>query len=140
MGQFKIVPDHVGISVADLNEAIAWYSDILFFQLERWEYNEKIHSKVAFLKNDGFRIELFEHDDSKKPSKERFIPDLDIMTQGTKHICFHCNNMSELYLRCQEKSVDVVLGPVSNSHSDMMFIRDNSGTLIEIISLHMKEE
>jgi methylmalonyl-CoA/ethylmalonyl-CoA epimerase len=129
----KCVPLHVGISVANIEESIAWYKEILGFEKRTLEYIEPLKCKVAFIKNGDFEIELFQHDETLALPEERRHPNTDIQTQGTKHICFENDNVTALAVNLRNKGVDVILGPITMENDTVIFIGDNNGTLIEFI-------
>lgn len=129
----EITPLHVGISVADIEESITWYKEILGFELLSQTYAVPLKCKVAFLRNSSFEIELFQHDETIALPKDRMNPNTDIQTQGTKHICFTNNNVPELVETLKSKGVDVVFGPLNMGTDVVAYIRDNNGTLIEFL-------
>lgn len=56
--EFK--PHHVGISIPNLETAIAWYGAMLGFTLERKMEVAQIPARIAWLRRGNFRLELFE--------------------------------------------------------------------------------
>jgi methylmalonyl-CoA/ethylmalonyl-CoA epimerase len=128
-----IKPLHAGISVCNLDESINWYKKNLDFELVFKKTFEKLHSNIAFIRNGNFELELFEHFDSCPLPKERFNPNDDIKTQGTKHICFLTDDIVSLFKNFKKNKVDIVFGPIPMENDLMGFIRDPSGVLIEII-------
>jgi methylmalonyl-CoA/ethylmalonyl-CoA epimerase len=127
-----IKPLHVGISVADMDESIEWYKTMLGFELEERVYVDLIPATVAMLRNDQFLIELFALEDAKPLPEERRIPNQDIRTHGTKHICYAVEDVSEMVESIRAKGGDIVFENVVNN-TPMAFIRDNTGNLIEFI-------
>jgi methylmalonyl-CoA/ethylmalonyl-CoA epimerase len=131
-------PHHVGISVANMEESIAWYQKYLDFELVSSKDFPPINTKIAFLKHGDFQVELFEHYDSKPLADYRKQPLTDIQHQGTKHICFVVEKRLEaLYKRLNTEGVDVAMSLRESPPKDalMCFVRDNTGNLIEIIQL-----
>lgn len=132
----SIQPHHVGISVANLKESIAWYKKHLDCELES-EYDfPMIKAKIAFVKKGNFRIELFEHYETKPLSEHRKHPLTDMQHQGTLHICFQMQDgLAELFEKFKREGVEIVMGPAPSPPNDatMGFIRDNTGNLIEFI-------
>lgn len=129
---------HVGISIANMKDSIAWYSNVLKFDF-LWDKDfPEIKTKIAFLQHGDFKIELFEHYETQPISEERKHPLTDMAQQGTKHICFEINEgIKELFDNFTQKKVDIVMGPMLSPPKDaqMGFIRDNTGNLIEIIQI-----
>ena len=130
------VPHHVGISVADLKASIAWYEKHLGFKLEKEYEFPAIKAKIAFLRKNDFRIELFEHYESEPLADYRKHPLTDMQRQGTLHICFAMDSgLEELFEKFKAEGVAVAMGPMLSPPKDAMmgFIRDNTGNLIEFI-------
>jgi methylmalonyl-CoA/ethylmalonyl-CoA epimerase len=134
----NLKPHHVGISVANIKEAIAWYETNLGFGFLWQKDFPEIKTNIAFLKNGDFQIELFEHFETKPLEDYRKNPLTDIQQQGTKHICFVMETgLEELYEQLVRNGVDVAMSLRASPPKDalMCFVRDNTGNLIEIIQL-----
>ena len=127
-------PEHFAVSVSNLERSMEWYQSVLGFEPERTEYAPPMHSRVGFMNNNGFRIEIFEHDQKIPVPEDRKIPNLDIQTGGTKHICLEHDDIPALAEELRNSGVDIVFGPVCNGVQHMMFIRDPDGILIELVS------
>ena len=131
-------PHHVGISVANMEESIAWYQKYLDFELVWSNDFPMINTKIAFLKHGDFQVELFEHSDTKPLEDYRKNPLTDIQFQGTKHICFVMENgLETLHEHFVTEGVDIEMSLRESPPKDalMCFVRDNTGNLIEIIQL-----
>ncbi|MCF8094937.1 MAG: VOC family protein [Desulfobacteraceae bacterium] len=137
MGESYLKPLHCGISVADIEASIKWYGEMLNFELEWCKEVPELNAVLAFLKHGDFEIELFQHHESMPLPKERLMPDEDIKTQGTKHVCFETQDIKGLFDRLREKGCDIVMGPNPMEGTLMGFIRDNNGTLIEFIQKNL---
>ena len=140
MKHSKLKPLHIGISVANMQESIAWYEEILDFELMWVKDFPELKAKIAFLKNDNFQIELFEAYETVALPRERLLPITDLQTQGTKHIAFGTEDIVALFEKFKTKNVDIVFGPMESPPKDALFgfIRDNSGVLIEFIEQYKK--
>ena len=126
-------PLHLGISVPNMDESIAWYTDILGFSLISDNFIEPIKARVAFLKHGEFSVELFEIEGAKPLPEEQRIPNLDIQTHGTKHMAFAVEHIHEFVDRLKEKDVDIAMDVFPMEGDLVCFIRDNSGNLLELI-------
>lgn len=134
MSSIPIKPLHVGISVADMEASIAWYREFLGFEVVYDAYMPPLKARIAFISNGDFELELFLHDDSIPLPPERLMPNSDIQTQGTKHVCFAHPDVNGFLTDLKARGVEVVLGPqVMPDGKTMGFIHDNNGTLIEFI-------
>lgn len=129
----KLKPLHAGISVADMDESIRWYGDVLGFEFVRLDEVEQLGAKIAFLRHGDFEIELFEHRDRRPVPDDRRHPDTDMVTQGTKHIAFAVADFEDAVARLRQKGVDFAKEPFEMTGTPVCFIRDPSGTVIELI-------
>lgn len=142
-------PHHVGISVRDLDRAIGFWSDIFGFELDFKAELKGIRTTVAFLKRDGFRIELFQKDGAGPAHADRLKPNTDLLTHGTKHIAFSVEDVQAAAEKLHARGVRIVgimrgKGVPMSQEDDprldgvkapamALFFLDESDTLVEII-------
>lgn len=124
---------HVGLSVNDMEESIAWYQDVLGFEKVSDDYIPPLQCRIVFLQHDDFKIELFKHDESLPIPAERLHPNSDIQTIGTKHMCLSHPDVTGLFADLKEKGVKIALGPQTMGEDVMGYINDPNGILIEFI-------
>jgi methylmalonyl-CoA/ethylmalonyl-CoA epimerase len=126
-------PLHVGISVGDIEEAALWYAKNLGFKaVGEAFYAPPLMAKLQFLRQGDFEIELFEYDDPKSLPEERLTPNSDLQTIGTKHAAFEIEDYNATHEEFLENGVDIA-HEVEMGKDRVMFVRDNSGVLIELI-------
>ena len=124
---------HAGISVRDMDQSIAWYREILGFTLCKDDgFVPALGARICFLQKDGFQLELFEYQDPRPIPEERLWPNTDLQTIGTKHVAFAVSGMEALKAAFAEKGVFIAHETRMNGEH-VLFIRDCSGTLIELI-------
>lgn len=123
---------HVGISVGNMEESLDWYRRNLDFQLVSDAYVPPLRARICFIQNGEFQLELFQHDDPKPLPEGRRMPNTDLETIGTKHVAFRTADMKSLKERFLANGVDIA-HEVSMGEDLVMFVRDNSGVLIEFI-------
>ena len=144
-------PHHVGISVRDLDEAIDFYCDIFGFEIDFQTEIPPINARIAFLKRDGFRLELFQIAGSAAVPEERLRPNTDLQVQGTKHLCFSVERPQDALEKLHGLGVRIVgimrghgtpmafeddprLDPEGKKKPAMaFFFLDPSGCLVEIL-------
>lgn len=85
-----------------------------------------------FMHYNDFKIELFQYDEPKEIPKDRLAPNTDLQTVGTKHVAFEVEDMAAVKERFIKNGVDIAHEVTMNGNS-VMFVRDNSGVLIELI-------
>ena len=124
---------HAGISVNNMRRSVAWYEKNLGFKVVKdLGLDPGINAKIVFMEKDGFQIELFEYVNPKQIPLERWNPNSDLQTLGTKHIAFETDDMDALKAKFIENGVDIA-EEVRMGGDVVMFIRDCDGVLIEFI-------
>ena len=133
MSKIEFWHHHVGISVPDLEASIRWYQDVLGFECEKRFRIEAIPASCAMIKNGPLRIELFQADKYKPMSDERRAPDTDNLTLGNKHGAFVVEDVFKLADHFRAKGVDIVWVKRMSPTQAAVFIRDNSGVILEFV-------
>lgn len=125
-------PHHFGISVPDLDAAIDWYARMLGFSLESRMTIDKIPAQIAFVRRDGYRIEIFEVPGAAPLPEARRVPNLDLRTHGNKHMCFEVPDVPQAVAALRAHGADIAFELVVDGNPTA-FIRDVCGNLIELL-------
>lgn len=125
-------PHHFGISVPDLDAAIAWYGQMLGFELEQRLFIEKIPAHIAFVRRGEFRIEIFQVGGATPLPDDRRVPNLDLKTHGNKHMCFELPDVPAAVAALRQAGADIAL-ELTVQGNPTAFIRDCAGNLIELL-------
>ena len=128
----NIRPDHAGISVADLEASIAWYRDMLGFELDRVVDIPEGTGKVAMIHSGDFILELFCFPGAAPLPEEQRHPATGLSVQGSNTwptLCPTAALMDEL----KAKDVDLVWDIVIHEGTPCAFVRDNTGNLVEFV-------
>jgi methylmalonyl-CoA/ethylmalonyl-CoA epimerase len=123
---------HGGLSVPDLEAAIAWWRAVLGFEVVKRFPIPAIPATVAMLRNGPLHIELFEVTGAKPLPEERRQPDSDLRTHGNKHISFAVHSVREFAAELERRGADIVWVK-EMPHGANIFIRDNAGNLIGFV-------
>ena len=124
---------HVGISVNKMDEALEWYKKNLDYELVKDDgYVPPLKAHICFISNGDFEIELFQYDEPKPIPEDRLTPNSDLQTVGTKHLALAVPDMKAMKEKLVANGVDIA-HEVTMGADSVMFIRDNSGVLIELI-------
>lgn len=124
---------HTGISVRNMDEAIEWYNKNLGFTVARVDgYCPPLKANIVFIERDGYEIELFEYDEPKPIPEDRLTPNTDLQTCGCKHVAFAIDDIDAFKERFLANGGDIA-HEVRMGADAVMFVRDPSGTLIELI-------
>lgn len=127
--------DHAGISVGDLEASIAWYRDMLGFELLRTVDIPAAEEagRVALIRKGGFILELFSLKAAAVLPEERRHPATDLLTQGVKHVAYAVSDLRALMAELKGKGVDVVWDIAVHDGTPCAFVRDNTGNLVEFV-------
>ncbi|MFM5930301.1 MAG: VOC family protein [Novosphingobium sp.] len=123
---------HGGVSVPDLDEAIAWYGRVLGFAVEKTFYIPPARARAAMIRKGPLRFELFEPEDGDALPEGRSHPPSDIRTHGNKPVAFRVADLDAFLAAMAEKGVDVPF-VVREAFGKGCFIRDPAGNLIEFV-------
>ncbi|WP_114240633.1 VOC family protein [Dyella sp. C9] len=123
---------HGGISVPDIEASIAWYRDMLGFEVEKRFDIDKIPARVAMLRRGELRLELFEVPGAAPLPEDRRHPDRDVHTHGNKHVAFAVRDVEPMAAELRARGADIVF-VMRASFGANIFIRDNAGNLLEFV-------
>jgi methylmalonyl-CoA/ethylmalonyl-CoA epimerase len=96
--------EHIGIAVSNLEEAIAYYSNILGLECYALEEVTDQKVKTAFFMVGGTKIELLESTDPEGPVG-KFI---EKKGQGVHHIAFAVDGVNEALKEVEEKGAQLI--------------------------------
>lgn len=106
---------HVGVSVENIDKAISFYAEVFGFELEFRKYIGPIETHFAFIRRDGFRMEIFQKSSATPVPDQRQHPNTDLLEQGTKHPCFSVSDcqaaLETLYMRHDVEITGIVRKP-----------------------------
>jgi methylmalonyl-CoA/ethylmalonyl-CoA epimerase len=130
--QLDLKHHHGGISVPDLEASIRWYAEVLDFEVEQRLEIPAIPAKVAMLRRGDLRLELFEVPGAQRLPEERRHPNLDLRTHGNKHLAFAIKDLDSAERELKNRGADIVLVRRFEFGANI-FLRDNSGNLVELV-------
>jgi len=139
-------PHHTGIQVADLERSIAFYRDILRFELvfqwnPRADYirtivgypDADIHAAILRMPGSDYFLEILEY-----RNVEKTPVDTRTANPGTAHIAFFTDDCDGLYAELTAKGVRSVSAPVTptigpNTGGRAVYMIDPDGIRVEFI-------
>jgi methylmalonyl-CoA/ethylmalonyl-CoA epimerase len=131
---FDIRIDHVGISVANLEESVDWYVDKLGFELVRpINRNPDSTMTIAAIRRGDFTIELFEIQGAEPLPEYRKDPSADLRVHGLAHFAFAVDDARAVLRELEAKGVEITLPPRGEEGPAFFFVADNSGNTFEFI-------
>jgi methylmalonyl-CoA/ethylmalonyl-CoA epimerase len=125
-------PHHVGLSVPDLEAAVAWYGRMFGFVLEKQLFIDKIPAHIAFVRRGDFRIEIFQVEGAAPLPPDRRVPDLDLRTHGHKHLCLELPDVPAAVAALRAAGADIAF-ELTVQGNPTAFVRDCAGNLIELL-------
>ena len=132
---FDISFHHIGISVANLDESIAWYRNMLGFEevmrMDQGVTEDKM--SIGHIRRGNSYIELFQVEGSKPLPEYRRDPNADFGVQGLKHFALQVSDAKAAVKELKAKGVEIAFGPIDAPGICFVFIRDNSGNAFELI-------
>lgn len=132
---FDISFHHIGISVENLEESIAWYKEMLGFEevmrMDQGASDQKMI--IGHIRRGNCYIELFQVDGSKPLPEYRRDPNADFGVQGLKHFGLQVDDALAAVEELKAKGVEIAFGPIDTPGVCFVFIRDNSGNAFELI-------
>ncbi len=124
---------HGGISVPDLDAAIAWWDRMFGFKLKSRGPIPSVPCDMAMVANGNLHMELFEVPGASPPPYDRTYPDKDLYTYGNKHVSFACADVDSFAEELRNRDADIVWVKHFPNGNANIFMRDPWGNLIEIV-------
>ncbi len=124
---------HVAISVPSVEESIAWYEEMLGFEVVNRAHipGLDVEVQVVHMQGPGFLLELFQVEGAATLPESRSHPNTDFRTHGVKHFALEVPDAGDFVEELVAKGVRLVhVAEVDGTYG--AFILDNSGNLIEI--------
>jgi lactoylglutathione lyase len=128
--------DHVGLAVADLAAASAWFCDVFGLVSELTLRVEPLDLDIEMLIDPvhGYRVELLHRAGSAADGKPATPADAALRC-GYGHIAFDVPELGEAYDRAVARGARPVMppGPSPEAGVRMAFVADPEGNLIELL-------
>jgi len=138
---FQISYHHVGISVPNLEESIAWYKKMLGFEVVSRMGGETNNGMlVALIKRGSCHIELFQVPGAKPLPEYRRDPSADLRVNGLSQFAFQVADTQAAVKELKAKGAEVAMGPVDTAGVVFAFVRDNAGNCFELIQFKNQKQ
>ena len=120
-----------------MEASVKWYRDVLGCTVAKQvDFGE---GKITFMKLGDFYIELFAIPGSKPPADFKSEMGQDLAIQGTKHMAFVVKDLRKFAESMKKRGVKIFTPGIpgeakpEESNPRTVFIRDNSGILLEFV-------
>lgn len=133
----RVAFDHVGLSVADLEAAEAFYTTVFGFGRQlAFELPPHPIRGVMLTHPSGFRMELFEHAASA-PGLQAATPIEAHATRGYNHFAVRAADIDVLWKQAIEAGATAVKPPADSPEPGVRFafLADPEGNLVELVEL-----
>jgi len=132
MGEVNFRPDHVALSVSDLNRSMEWYQTMFGFQTEVQFDRPDLRLKGAIMKLYGFGLELFQpYEPQPLPEYcQELATDLEVV--GTKHLALLVEDIQQAYESLRSKRANLAGEIVEGKTAIYFFAKDPDGILVEV--------
>jgi catechol 2,3-dioxygenase-like lactoylglutathione lyase family enzyme len=128
--------DHVGINVADLGAAEAWYTTAFGLKREFATRIDAVDLDIVMLRNPDLRhrVELL-HRPGSGPGPRAANPAGAVLTEGFGHIAFDVTGLHAAHTRLVGLGAREVMAPQASPEPGvrMSFLADPDGNLIELL-------
>ena len=144
--------DHVGLTVPDIDEAVAWFEEVMgcsapltfgpfgdptgtFMQDLLGVHPRAVIEEIALVRcGDGPSVELFQYSSPDQDTSFRKNSDL-----GGKHVAFYARKIEKAVASMQARGVEKLLGPLPVTDGPaagqaINYFRPPFGTYVELIS------
>jgi len=127
---FELKPHHVAINVPDIDRAIAWYGDVLGFAVEKRDFIRGFRGRNSLLKRGDFRIELFQNDKVIPRADDEVSDAAGTEVLGFRQLAFVVDDRRGFTEMLKRKGVNITRELPDGT---VLFIRDNSGNVLEFV-------
>jgi lactoylglutathione lyase len=128
--------DHVGLTVADLPAATAWFCDVFGLVPELSLRVDAIELSIGMLIHPvhGYRVELL-HRPGSAPDRKPGNPGEAALREGYGHMAFDVADVDGAYDRALARGARPVMPPCPSPEPGvrMAFVADPEGNLIELL-------
>lgn len=124
---------NVAISVANLDESIAWYADKLGFQLKN-RRNVSTGIEIALIEKNGFFIDLIYIAGSENVEGKPQAPPNHLKVRGLRNLVFWVDDLPTANAELKSKGVQLIWESryIPEVKTSVTNFRDNNGNLIAI--------
>jgi glyoxylase I family protein len=128
--------DHVGLAVADLEAAVAWFCDVFGLVPELTLRVDAVDLSIEMLIHPvyGYRLELLHRPGSAAGGKPG-TPGEAALREGYGHVAFDLADLEVAYDRAVARGARPVMPPCPSPEAGvrMAFVADPEGNLIELL-------
>lgn|GEM_PF-274790 len=126
--------DHLAIRVADYDESLQWYRQVLGATIRRqWTLAPFPGVRFAYLNLHGFTLEIIGDGSPEPGPRPRDVP-AHLATAGLLHLCLRVDDVTAVVERLRAYGADILADPFDVPEIDrrLALVVDNSGNVLEL--------
>ncbi|MGQ9631864.1 MAG: VOC family protein [bacterium] len=120
--------DHTAITVADMDEAVNFYHNVLGMPIVEEFYDEYEEARIVYLKSGDNQIELLAFEDPEGAASRGATTNL-----GLSHLAFMVDDVRGAYEELVAKGVEFTLEPRDYPGGTYAYFRGPGGAILELI-------
>ena len=130
--------DHVGIAVADLEQAIAFYRDVFGMQLAHREVNEEqgVQEAMMAVGDSGSHVQLL----APLTPESTIAKFLDRSGSGVQQVAYRVDDIDAVSVTLRERGLRLLYDEprrgTANSRVNFVHPKDAGGVLVELVEPH----
>ncbi|OPZ69764.1 MAG: Virulence protein [bacterium ADurb.Bin478] len=124
--------DHIALRVSNLDQAIAFYTDVLKFDFNFRTLDEEHHEAFAYLQMEGGKLELLQKlDANNRPMTYERPP---VAPPFCPHLALGCADLDELVVDLKKRAVPLIEGPlIIPGEVKWLYLADPDHNIIEFV-------
>lgn len=133
----QIRAEHIMISTDDYDETVAWYRDMLGFEVvHQWTVPELPGLKLGYIERNGFVIEVVETPEARSVRQRPADLGEALNDRGIGHLAFLVADVDAVANELKVRGAEFLVEPTSfpDSGRRLIFIFDNSGNILEFLT------
>lgn len=133
----QIRAEHIMISTDDYDATIAWYRDMLGFEVvHQWTVPELPDLKLGYIERNGFVIEVVETPEARSERQRPADLGEALTDRGIGHLAFLVADVDAVAAELKARGAEFLVEPTSfpDSGRRLIFIFDNGGNILEFLT------
>jgi catechol 2,3-dioxygenase-like lactoylglutathione lyase family enzyme len=128
--------NNFALAVGDLERMIAWYVEVLGFEIKERDRFDAVGADYAMLDGTGFRLELISRPGTPKKPADRTQPPSHLDVLGWKAMALETPDLAGTTAALKQHGVDIVWAELDLSPTmQTTMIRDPEGNMINIFGM-----
>ncbi|MBU1623367.1 MAG: VOC family protein [Nanoarchaeota archaeon] len=132
MTEINYKPDHVALTVSDLERSMEWYQTMFGFEKQTQFDRPDLKLRGAMMRLQSFGVELFQPYEAGELPEYRREWGSDLSVTGTKHLALLVADVQRAYVSLESKGADIAGDIVTGKTAKYFVVKDPDGILVEV--------